>query len=151
MDEVTPGNAVMPLRRGEAQRIAGLAESGLRDPRRLDAAQRVNIEADIDAEPTGPPAETERQCDAVERLARQSKKRRAHAVPVGPDRQHILGLDTEPSRCRRRDQRRVVPGQAGERPRHLQEPGIVGKSAVPNERVGTEKQGDRGFGRGRRR
>src|SRR5689334_7695511 len=28
MDQITPGDAVMPLRRGKAQSIAGLAESG---------------------------------------------------------------------------------------------------------------------------
>jgi hypothetical protein len=147
MDQIAPGNAVMPLRRGEAQCIAGFAESDLPDPWRVGGAQLVRIEAGIDTEPAGSPAEAERQGDAVGRLPRQNKKRRPHAVPVGPDRQHVLGLDAEPGRSCRRDQRRIVPGQAGERARHLQQPGVIGKPAVPNQQVGTEKHGDCGFGR----
>ena len=55
--EIAPGNAVVPLYRGEPQPVPGLAERrGLHEPRARGAAQRICIEADIDPEANRPPS-----------------------------------------------------------------------------------------------
>ena len=46
----------------------------------------------------------------------------------------------------RRDERGVFPGQLGQRLRELLQPAVVGVRPVPDRRIGTEQQGEAGFG-----
>jgi hypothetical protein len=91
-------------------------------------AQRVGIEAYIGAEPARSPAKPERQSDAVGHLAQQNKERYTDAVPVCPDSPHDRGLDIEPSRGLRRDQRCASPCRREQGDVHEQVGASGGKS-----------------------
>ena len=121
MHQIATGDAVVALHGGEPQGVAGFAErAALDQPGVRGAAQRVGVEADLDAEAAVAPAKAERQGNAVGRLARQDEHRRAQLATLRRDQHHILVGEAEPLGGRRCDQRRIVPGQAGEAARHLQ-------------------------------
>ncbi len=102
-------------------------------------SQRVHVEADAVADaarPRAPVAQVQRQ--RVGGVAWRQPHRHLQRPAALPQFHDVAAQQRQPRGGGRRDERRVVPGQLGQRLRKLLQPGVVGEPPVVDVGIGSK-------------